>query len=75
MATSTETTPKASPARGQAWRRSRVPGGTLFFVMAVADGYVLARYKGCSPFVMSIRELQTSCTRMESFDRNMGRPS
>lgn len=66
-------TPRSSPARGQAWQ-SRGKD-RLFFVMAVADGYILARYKGCMPFVMSISALHVNCTRMDAFDRNMGRPS
>lgn len=28
-------------------------------VMAVVDGYVMARYKGCIPFVVSIKKFET----------------
>ncbi len=65
---------KASPARGQAWRR-RGSDNINFYIMAVADGYVMARYKGCSPFVMFVKDLHRSCVRMEAFDRDLGRPS
>lgn len=49
MATSTDRC--ASPARGQAWKLKR-GCGQLLFIMAVADGWVLARYKGCIPFAL-----------------------
>lgn len=73
MSTGSTSRRRSSPSRGQAWQRSGQE--ELFFIMAVADGYVLARRKGCMPFVLSISALHVNCTRMDAFDRNMGRPS
>lgn len=61
----------ATPARGQAWKRKGV--GECFFIMAHADGYVMARYKRCAPFVIATKDLQRNCERMTELDRNMGR--
>jgi len=62
-----------SPARGQAWQINGTH--TLVYIMAVADGWALARIKGRTPFALFVKDLQTTYTRMESFDRDMGRPS
>lgn len=31
--------------------------GTEFKIMAVVDGYCMCRYKGCVPFVQSVKDL------------------
>jgi hypothetical protein len=33
--------------------------GGEYKIMAVADGYAMARRKGCIPFCISIKEIQT----------------
>lgn len=62
----------STPARGQAWRRKA--DAECFYIMAHADGYVMARYKRCTPFVMATNDLQRNCLRMMDADRNMGKP-
>ena len=65
------TTP-SSPARGQAWKRKG--DGECFYIMAHADGYVMARYKHCTPFTMAVKDLQRGWVRVPDADRNMGKP-
>jgi len=44
---------KRTPKEGEIWTQD---GGRVFKVMAVADGYVMARFKGCIPFVSKLTE-------------------
>jgi hypothetical protein len=34
------------------------PDGSYLKVMAIVDGYVMARNKGCMPFVQTVKEFQ-----------------
>lgn len=64
-----------SPARGQAWKERTGQVKPLLYILAVADGYVMCRYKGCMVWCMSIKTLHSKYSRMTDFDRKMGRPS
>lgn len=49
------------PKKGDKFLRDGAEGR----VMAVAEGWIMARLKGCMPFVMNLREFEQEC---ELFD-------
>lgn len=75
MKASRNTPQQPSPARGQAWKEKTGQVKLLLTVLAVADGWVMCRYRGCTTFAMPIKQLHAGYFRMEAFDRNLGRPS
>ena len=48
----------SEPARGEHWQDA---DGTVR-VMAVVEGYVVARRKGAAPFLLSVREFRAAFT-------------
>ncbi|MFC6743370.1 hypothetical protein [Methylobacterium tardum] len=48
----------SEPVRSQHWQDADGP----VRVMAVAEGYVVARRKGAAPFLMSVREFKGAFT-------------
>lgn len=55
--------------RGQAWQEKRTTfGRRLVHVMAVADGYVMHRQKGCSPGLTFWKDFVLNNTRSPGFD-------
>ncbi len=48
----------SEPVRGEHWQDA---DGTVR-VMAIVEGYVVARRKGAAPFLMSIREFKAAFT-------------
>ena len=50
--------PIPEPMRGEHWQDADGP----VRVMAVVEGYVVARRKGCGPFLMSVREFKAAFT-------------
>lgn len=51
----------SEPVRGQHWQDADGP----VRVMTVVEGYVVARRKGCAPFLMSVREFKATFTQAE----------
>lgn len=57
--------------RGQAWKRRERSelGSHIFRVMAVSDGWVMLRVKGCNPDVVFWKDLVVKFDRVPAFDQ------
>ena len=44
------------PTAGSRWTNRRVNHGNIAKVMGVVDGWVVARHKGCAPFLRHVNQ-------------------